>query len=173
VLVRDATPEDAEAIVALTESGWREGYRGIVDPKRLADLPVARWRHEIGTGLRRPVGDAFTRVAEGEGGEVVGYCYVAAPSRSGELGPEWAELVAMYVAPSHWGAGAGGALMEAAVDRLAELPYRGAFLWTFAENERAIRFYTRHGWEPDGAENLNALADARTVRFRRITESAQ
>ncbi len=171
VPVRDATPGDTEAIVALTEAGWRDGYRDIVAPERLADLPVARWRHEVGVGLRRPVGDAFTFIAE-SGGGTAGYCYVAAPSRSGELGPEWAELVAMYVDPAHWGEGAGSALMDAAMERLGTLPYRGAFLWTFAENERAIRFYRRHGWTADGEEKMNPQAGARTVRFRRPTGSA-
>lgn len=169
--LREATPEDTEALVALTESGWRDGYRDIVRPEHLADLPVARWRHQIGVGLRRPEGNAFTYVAE-SGDAVVGYCFTAAPSRSGELGSEWAELVAVYVDPSHWGRGVGGELMEAAMERLTGLSYGGAFLWTFAENERAIRFYRRHGWEADGEEKVNPQAGARTIRFRRAIGSA-
>ena len=38
-------------------------------------------------GLRRPVEDAFTYVAEIDGG-FAGYCFVAAPSREPELGPD-------------------------------------------------------------------------------------
>jgi ribosomal protein S18 acetylase RimI-like enzyme len=57
--------------------------------------------------------------------------------------------------------------MDAALDRLAELPYDGAFLWTFKENDRAIGFYERHGWRRDGAEKVHPRAQAVAVRFRR------
>jgi GNAT superfamily N-acetyltransferase len=150
----------------VTVAGWRSGYRDIVAQERLLDLPIARWRHEVSVGLRRPVADAFTFVAE-VGGEFAGYCYVAAPSREADLGPEAAELVAMYVDPDHWRQGVGNALMRAAIDRLAGLPYREAILWTFKENERAIAFYERHGWRPDGAEKIHPRTGEPAVRFRR------
>ena len=150
----------------MTVAGWREGYRDIVAPDKLAELPVERWRHEVGVGLRRPVADAFTYAAEIEG-TFAGYCYVAAPSRESDLGPEFAELVAMYVEPDRWRSGAGTALMEAALERLSTLPYRQAVLWTFKENERAIAFYERHGWRPDGAEKIHGRTGERAVRYRR------
>jgi GNAT superfamily N-acetyltransferase len=166
VSVREAAPEDTEAIVSATAAGWREGYRGIVSPEKLAELPIERWRHEVSVGLRRPEGDAFTYVAEIDG-EFGGYCYVAAPTREAALGPEVAELVAMYVAPVHWRKGAGKALMDAALDRLARLPYGEAILWTFKENERAIAFYERHGWVADGAEKVHPRSGEPAIRMRR------
>jgi GNAT superfamily N-acetyltransferase len=147
-------------------AGWRSGYKDIVTPDRLADLPIERWRHEVGVGLRRPVADAFTYVAEIDGG-FAGYCYVAAPSREADLGPEAAELVAMYVDPDHWREGVGDALMRAALERLAGLPYREAVLWTFRENGRAIAFYERYDWRPDGAEKIHPRTGEPAVRFRR------
>jgi GNAT superfamily N-acetyltransferase len=150
----------------VTVAGWRTGYRDIVAPERLADLPVERWRHEIGVGLRRPVADAFTYVAEIDG-VFGGYCYVAAPSREADLGPEAAELVAMYVDPEHWRQGAGSALMEAALERLAGLPYTEVILWTFKQNDRAIAFYERSGWRPDGAEKIHPRSGEPAVRLRR------
>jgi GNAT superfamily N-acetyltransferase len=150
----------------VTVAGWRAGYRDIVSPERLADLPVERWRHEVGVGLRRPVADAFTYVAEVDGG-FAGYCYVAAPSREADLGPDAAELVAMYVDPDHWRQGAGNALMEAAVQRLTGLPYAEAVLWTFKENDRAIAFYERTGWRADGAEKIHPRTGEPAVRLRR------
>ena len=150
----------------MTVAGWRAGYRDIVSPERLADLPVERWRHEVGVGLRRPVADAFTYVAEVDGG-FAGYCYVAAPSGEADLGPDAAELVAMYVDPDHWRQGAGNALMEAAVQRLTGLPYEEAVLWTFKENDRAIAFYKRTGWRADGAEKIHPRTGEPAVRLRR------
>jgi GNAT superfamily N-acetyltransferase len=150
----------------VTAAGWREGYREIVSAEKLAELPVERWRHEVGVGLRRPVDDAFTYVAEIDG-DFAGYCYVAAPSREAEAGPQTAELVAMYVDPDHWRHGAGQALMDAAMRKLAELPYTEAVLWTFKENERAIAFYERQGWTPDGGEKIHPRTGVPAIRMRR------
>jgi ribosomal protein S18 acetylase RimI-like enzyme len=147
-------------------AGWRSGYRDIVAPDRLADLPIERWRHEVAIGLRRPVADAFTYVAEADG-DFAGYCYVAAPSLEADTGPDVAELVAMYVDPDHWRRGVGNGLMRAALERLAGLPYEEAVLWTFKENDRAIAFYKRFGWRRDGSEKLHARTGEPAVRFRR------
>jgi GNAT superfamily N-acetyltransferase len=166
IVVREATPEDTKAIVSVTAAGWRVAYRGIVSPEKLAELPVERWRHEVGVGLRRPVGDAFTYVAEIDG-KFAGYCYVAAPTREPGLGREVAELVAMYVEPERWRQGAGDALMKAALERLAGLPYTEAVLWTFAQNKRAIAFYERHGWQADGDERIHARSGEPAIRMRR------
>ena len=164
--VREAISDDTEAIVSVTEDGWRTGHRDIVPREYLERLPVDRWRHEVSVGLRRPVADAFTYVAEIDG-EFAGYCYVAAPSREPELGPGTAEVVALYVAPERWSRGSGGALMTAAIERLRGLGYADAVLWTFAANERAIAFYERHGWQPDGAEKPHPASGMPTVRLRR------
>jgi GNAT superfamily N-acetyltransferase len=150
----------------VTVAGWRTGYRDIVAPERLADLPVERWRHEVAVGLRRPVADAFTYVAEVDRA-FAGYCFVAAPSREADLGPEVAELVALYVDPDHWRQAVGKALMEAAFERLVGLPYTEAVLWTFKANDRAIAFYERTGWRPDGAEKIHPRTGEPAVRLRR------
>ena len=169
--MREATPDDTGAIVSVTVAGWRTAYRDIVAPEKLADLPIDRWRHEIGVGLRRPVDDAFTYVAEIDG-DFAGYCFVAAPARDSDLAPDVAELVAMYVDPEHWRAGAGAALMEAALERLASLPYTEAVLWTFKENGRAIAFYERLGWRSDDTEKIHARSGRRAVRYTRPIEDA-
>lgn len=150
----------------MTVAGWREGYRGIVSEEKLADLPVERWRHEVGVGLRRPIEDAFTYVAEIDG-EFAGYCYVAAPTREPDLPSDVAEVGAMYVDPAHWREGVGAALMGAAVARLEGLPYSEAVLWTFRGNERAVAFYQRYGWSADGVEKIHQRSGEPAIRMRR------
>jgi len=157
----------------VTVAGWRTAYRDIVSPERLADLPIDRWRHEIGVGLRRPIEDAFSYIAEIDG-DFAGYCYVAAPSKDSDLGRDVAELGALYVDPAHGRKGTGDALVRAALDRLASLPYAEVVLWTFSENASAIALYERHGWRPDGARKIHARSGEPAVRFRRpVTMSAR
>jgi GNAT superfamily N-acetyltransferase len=170
VRVRDAIPDDTDAIVAVTAAGWRTAYRDIVAQEKLAELPLARWRHEVHVGLRRPVEDAFSYVAE-INGEFAGYCFVAAPSREPDLGRSVAELVAIYVEPDRWGRGVGTALMHAALDRLSQLPYEEVVLWTFKENAPAIAFYERHGWKRDGDQKVHPRTEAVAIRFRHPTRA--
>jgi ribosomal protein S18 acetylase RimI-like enzyme len=73
----------------------------------------------------------------------------------------------MYVDPDHWRQRVGSTLMRAALERLVGLPYEEAVLWTFKKNDRAIAFYERYGWRPDGAEKIHARTGEPAVRFRR------
>jgi ribosomal protein S18 acetylase RimI-like enzyme len=166
VRVREAIPDDTDAMVDVTVAGWRTAYRDIVAQEHLADLPIARWRHEVHVGLLRPVDDAFSYVAEIDG-RFAGYCFVAAPTIEPDLASDVAELVAIYVDPGRWRQGAGNALMRAALERLAGLPYGEVVLWTFKENAPAIAFYERHGWTPDGSQKVHPRAQAVAVRYRR------
>jgi ribosomal protein S18 acetylase RimI-like enzyme len=171
VRVREGAPDDTDAIVAVTAAGWRTAYRDIVAPEKLADLPLARWRHEVHVGLRRPVEDAFTFVAEIDG-EFAGYCFVAAPSREPDQGPSVAELVAIYVEPERRRRGVGEALMAAAMERLSHLPYDEVILWTFEENGPAIAFYERHGWSRDGGKKVHRRSGVPAIRLRRRTRAS-
>ena len=55
----------------------------------------------------------------------------------------------------YWGLGVGRALMEAALANLSG--YSRACVWVLRGNERAIRFYRRCGFSPDGVEKMLKL----------------
>jgi GNAT superfamily N-acetyltransferase len=69
------------------------------------------------------------------------------------------ELGHLYVHPSAHGRGIGSSLLE----KVKELLPDGFTLWTFPANERACRFYERHGLEAvqhtDGSRNEERLPD--------------
>lgn len=170
--VRDATRADTEEIVRLTASGWRVAYSGIVPAERLENLPIAAWRHDISAGLRKPEADSFTRIADIDG-EVVGYCYVAAPGRDEPPGSRIAEVVAIYVDPRRWSSGIGRALMESATELAAAAGYEQMTLWTFERNAQARAFYARLGWQRDDERRPHAGTGTPTIRLRHSLESAQ
>jgi GNAT superfamily N-acetyltransferase len=170
IAIREATSADTEAVVDVIAAGWRVGYRGIVPDERLEDLPVERWRSEIGAGLASPEGDSFSQVAELDG-EFAGYCYVAAPGRDEDIGPEIPELVAIYVEPSAWGSGIGTALIGQAEREAGRRGFVEMYLWTFAANERALGFYRARGWGRDGAERVHPRAGVKAVRLRKRVDN--
>jgi L-amino acid N-acyltransferase YncA len=108
----------------------------------------------------------LTLVAELEG-EVVGWVSFG-ENRDLDAAPHVGELRALFVHPAAWGRGAGGALMAGVFDGLRELGYREATLWSFDRNDRANRFYERHGFTRNGAEQRrDVFAGALEVRYRR------
>ncbi|GAB2459619.1 hypothetical protein GCM10027265_06000 [Jatrophihabitans fulvus] len=90
-------------------------------------------------------------------------------NRDDDADPGTGELHAIYVDPAAWSTGVGRALMAAAVGGLRAHGDRAAILWVLVGNERAERFYSRAGWQPDGAAKQDTLAGTAVTerRYRR------
>lgn len=170
--IRDATEEDAEAIVELTARSWGVAYRGILAAEYLDDLPLDAWRTKVSDGLRSPAADSFGRVVELEEG-IVGHCYVAAPGREEPPDSRVAEVVAIYVDPKRWGQGVGRALMQSAEGEAAQAGYKGMFLWSFERNAQARAFYARLGYKREGQPRAHEATGLPTIQLGRHLQPAE
>jgi len=136
VLVRPATPDDADAMRRVYLAAGREA-----------------WAHFLPAEQVGASGTAFSGdrgfVAE-EDGEVVGFAWLRE-----------SELDTLYTDPRVWGRGAGRALMDAALAGLPE-----ATLWTAEQNTRARRVYERYGWRPDGGRREKTYAGVTFTELR-------
>jgi GNAT superfamily N-acetyltransferase len=165
VTVRAAEPADARGIARVHVAAWQAGYEGLLPAPFLAGLSVpkraARWQ-----GILAEPSDqrARTLVAE-RGGSVVGFASVG-PSRDDDADPVSGELWAIYVDPQHWGTGIGHVLHVAALEALQADGATSASLWVLQGNDRATRFYERHGWAADGASKTDWRDDVRLDELR-------
>lgn len=75
-----------------------------------------------------------------------------------------AEIVAIHSLPESWGTGLGQGMLEEALLQIGEMP---VFLWAFKENQRARRFYEKHGFRWDGTERVSEFDGALEVRYVR------
>jgi GNAT superfamily N-acetyltransferase len=166
IRIRDATPDDADAIAAINAAGWQAAYVGLIDQDRLANIPVKVWAREIRGNLADLESASFSIVAELEG-RVVGSCFVTGRARDGDLGDDVAELVAIYIDPPHWRQGVGSALLREAVDRCKRQGKSEISLWTLSGNEGAQQFYESHGFVRDGREQIHPVVRAPALRMRR------
>lgn len=148
VTIRDAAPEDADAIADLHVRACQVACRGIV-PDTVLDHPDHErsrhdwWQHRLDVGPN-PAGDLPNRIFVGEMRErVVGFGHAGHPSHETDI--EHGEIHAIYVHPDAWGTGAADALMAAC---LAELRTRCTFAESsvLRDNPRARRFFERTGW---------------------------
>jgi GNAT superfamily N-acetyltransferase len=163
-VVRDARLADAAEIGPVHIQVWREAYAGLMPAEYLAALDpqasAGRWAEMLSQpadGVRRLVGVAPT-------GEVVAIA-AAGPSRDDDPPTAW-ELWVINVLAAHHGSGIADLLMGQLVG------VRPASLWVLRGNERAMRFYGRHGFQPDGAVKFHeATATAEDRWVRRTAQS--
>ena len=78
--------------------------------------------------------------------------------------PDTGEIFALYVLAAYYGTGLGRRLMDAGLERLRDCPE--VRLWVLQGNARAIRFYEKCGFRPDGAEKELPALSAREIRMR-------
>ena len=140
-------------------TAWQEAYRGIVCDRYLDSMTV-----EATTARARKFPENTLVAKDKE--KVVGFA-VYSLSRDEDL-MDAGEVVAIYVLSEYYGHKIGYRLMNEAVSRLSE--YNTIFVWVLEQNERAIRFYHRYGFEFDGCKkqlNLDTPVSAVRMIMRR------
>ena len=164
-LVRPIAAADVDAVAQLHVAVWQAAFRGLLPDAFLDAISVERrtamWRQLV----ERQVSPAL--VAE-QDGCIVGFV-LGGPSRDDDAQPGvTGEIMAIYITPDRWGAGAGVQLMQAALALLSDQGFREVILWVLRGNARARRFYELAGFEPDGGEKVDTQGDVPfdEVRYR-------
>lgn len=144
LVLRPAGPDDAAGLADLFVAAREAAYPAMPLPVRTPEEIHAWFVDLVGRGAT-----GETWVAE-RAGTLTGYLV---------LDPGW--LDSLYVRPDLLGQGIGSALLD-----LAKSLRPGGFaLWVFESNERARRFYARHGlWElerTDGSGNEEGCPEVR------------
>jgi GNAT superfamily N-acetyltransferase len=156
--IRPGEPGDAGAITRVHVTGWQWAYRGLVPAGYLAAMDpadperVARRRDHLSTVDTLP-----GTVVAVDGDDLVGFANFGAyrrddahPDRRGEPVAGGGEVYAIYQLPQRYGTGVGRALMDSAVAHLTGRGLLPVRLWVLAGNARALTFYRRYGFGPDG-----------------------
>jgi ribosomal protein S18 acetylase RimI-like enzyme len=168
VELRDGTPADARAIATVLVRSWRAAYRGLLPDDVLADLSVSdRERLWSDTLTARPV---HTRVVVAAvGGAIVGFAATGPPLVIDDRAdPTLGDLYALYLDPDVWRRGIGTRLHAAALERLRSCGFTHAGLWVLDTNERALRFYDRHGWTDTGRTQVDHGPGGTELQERRL-----
>ena len=132
---------------------WQETYPGFVSPEYLEKLTLQKCEE---TAFQWPDNILVAK----EEGRVIGFVgYGSSREDPGGAG----EIFALYTLPEFHGKGIGRRLMEAGLEQLKE--YSLFRLWVVKGNERAIRFYEKFGFSPDGSEKYVQSVGATDIRM--------
>jgi ribosomal protein S18 acetylase RimI-like enzyme len=159
--IEAARIEDAPAVAAFQTLAWQQTYRGVIDDA-LLDVPVSdrvdRWAERIRSASRS------VTIARADG-VIVGVASTSVddPPR---VGLPRRELNTLYLRQDAQGAGLGSRLLRAAIGDDA------AHLLVFEVNERAQRFYERHGFAPVGETLLDPGTRLKERRWVRPSQAA-
>ena len=132
---------------------WHEAYTGLISQEYLDKLTL-----EVCEKMAFGRTDNIIIAKDRE--RVVGFVIYG---DRGEKNPETGEIIAIYVLAEYYGTGAGRQLMEAGMEQLKGYPR--ICLWVLKGNGRAIRFYEKSGFRPDGEELFHPRLAAPEIRM--------
>jgi GNAT superfamily N-acetyltransferase len=145
VSLRPGRTDDAAAVAAIWETGWRDGHLGNV-PEALVAI---RTPESFRTRAAERVAD--TTVAEVDG-HVAGFVMI-----------DGDEVEQVYLSAAHRGTGVATVLLAEAERLVAAAGHRSAWLAVVPGNIRARRFYARCGWIDEGTFDYAVTHDGETV----------
>jgi RimJ/RimL family protein N-acetyltransferase len=149
--IRGAVPGDARAIAEVHVASWEWAYRGSFPDATLDRVSVDDRERMWGAWFAEPEERGGLLVVERDG-RVVGFCGFGA-SHDDDADEDTGEIRTIYLLQEAAGRGIGRALFALANERLRDVGYRRATLWTLESNARSRRFYEAAGWRQDGASS--------------------
>ena len=152
---RLASAADAGAIARVHVAARTAAYRDLLPPDALAseDVEARRvlWVRRLGNA------DGRCWVIEEPAGPF-GFAFTS-PARDEDVGPQCAELIALYLAPEHHARGHGRRLVDHALDDLARRGFDEVVLWVADENVAATGFYAKIGFVVDTRQPVLPFGD--------------
>lgn len=136
---------------------WQEAYSGIVEQKYLDE-------HTLEQCEEMAFSSTDNTIIAKRDGHVIGFAEYG-ENHDGDL-PNTGEIGALYVLADHSGCGIGKQLLQEALVLLKDYPHIA--IWVLKENERAIAFYKRNGFQFDGHQGMTQIgAAAARMRLER------
>lgn len=131
--IRHAEGSDLPSIAAVQTDSWQDTYAGVLPAEYLANqVPQDLKRHWDEVEIQP---EDLVLVADGEG--VAGFIAI------------WCRpdpyIENLHVKPALRSQKLGSALMKSAARHLIQRGHESAYLWVVQSNQRAIRFYEKHG----------------------------
>lgn len=136
--VREATPDDAEAVNDVARRSWEHDYPAILSRETIAET-VEDWYDPERIAADAASDDALVMVAEEDG--IVGFSHAV------RRDPRGGTILRLYVDPGYRGEGRGTTLLEQTCGALFDRGIERVEAMVLAENDPGNEFYREFGFE--------------------------
>ena len=141
--IRFATLEDALQIATINIQAWQLAYQEIVDQEVLSKLSIEKSTRAIEKRLHEQPHEIM--IIENHT-EIEGFIGFGDP-RDEDVNPQQvAEIYTVYFSEKYYGNGSAKKLMMDVLTLLRQQKIKEVVLWVFEENERALHFYKKIGF---------------------------
>jgi diamine N-acetyltransferase len=149
LFIRQAVSGDSNVIADLSARTFISAYQGMLHEEALQGFVRSAFSHEkIQEEMDLP-GNQFLLAYEDE--TPIGYAFLReAGPPMGVQGEKPVELARIYLEEDVTGKGYGSRLMEACIELAIQSGYSILWLGVWEQNERAIRFYEKMGFNQAG-----------------------
>lgn len=149
VIIRPATPQDAEALALLAHLVFRHTYGAAIPTAILDDYLARVFSPAV---FQAVVGDsALCLLVAEQTNHLIGYSKCAGTTPAFSVTPgRVIELVNLYVHPAHQGRGIGTTLLQQSLQHAMDEKFAAMWLCVWQENRAALNFYQRAGFTQVG-----------------------
>ena len=142
ITIRPAREGDEALLAAIQTESWRQAFAGILKPEVLEPMTdPQRAKEAYHRLLREKTGKGYLLERNGTPQFITWW----GPVRDRQEA-ETAELFCIHSLPDHRREGLGSRMLEFVLQDMRQAGYQKAMLWVFAENQKARRFYEKHGF---------------------------
>jgi len=158
VTVRAATLADAPELARVQGESWRLVYRGLMSDNVLDHPDFISYQTQVWTKALTTPSAELKIAAALQDDQIIGVAS-SGPPRDDDA--TWdRQLYTMYVDAQYYGQGVGEALLDFVLK-----PDESAALFVAEANPRAVAFYRKHGFIPDGRiQDYKGIKSIRMVR---------
>ena len=148
VKIRLAVPGDEQVLAHIQTESWKAAFADILPPEELDRCTDPDKTTQM---YRNVLADHFCHnaILYVDGNP---HCIAAWGKNRSNMGATVGELICIHSLQDNWAKGYGSAMMAYVLDSLRQEQYKSVILWVFEDNQRARRFYEKHGFEPTGQQ---------------------
>lgn len=139
-----STYEDMLSASVIHAKGWQSAYKDMVSADIISQITTDYWLSFFKQNSpSQSLGLAILSYQR----EDVG---AATFSYSRDYAPLWGEIPTFFVLPDQWEKGLTDPLMDFLLEQLWDMGCHPVHLWSTGQNEKALDFYHKYGFKPDG-----------------------
>lgn len=140
--IRKAQPGDEKTLAYIQTESWKAAFRGILSPEELARCTSTEQAEQMYQNVLKQKDCTIAIECVND----VPHCIAAWGRNRSGLSASVGELICIHSLQEQWGKGYGSAMMDYVLAQLRREGYESVILWVFEANNRARRFYEKHGF---------------------------